>query len=78
MKYGFFDEQNKEYVITNPATPSPWANYLGSPAYGAIISNNATGYSFVKSGANGRLIRYRFNSYSNDQPGRYIYIKDLN
>ena len=77
MKYGFFDEQNKEYVITNPATPSPWANYLGSPAYGAIISNNATGYSFVKSGANGRLIRYRFNSYSNDQPGRYIYIKDL-
>ena len=77
MKYGYFDEQNKEYVITNPATPSPWANYLGSPAYGAIISNNATGYSFVKSGANGRLIRYRFNSYSNDQPGRYIYIKDL-
>ena len=57
MNYGFFDEKNKEYVITRPDTPSAWANYLGSPEYGAIISNNAGGYSFVKSGANGRVIR---------------------
>ena len=76
MQYGYFDEANKEYVITNPATPSAWANYLGSPEYGAIISNNAGGYSFVKSGASGRLTRYRFNSVTADQPGRYIYIKD--
>jgi cellobiose phosphorylase len=74
--YGYFDEQNKEYVITRPDTPSAWANYLGDPEYGAIISNNAGGYSFVKSGANGRLIRYRFNSVANDQPGRYVYLKD--
>ncbi|MBQ8613760.1 MAG: N,N'-diacetylchitobiose phosphorylase, partial [Ruminiclostridium sp.] len=76
MNYGYFDEKNKEYVITRPDTPSAWANYLGSPEYGAIISNNAGGYSFVKSGANGRVIRYRFNSVAMDQPGRYIYIKD--
>ncbi len=76
MKYGFFDEQNKEYVITRPDTPSPWANYLGDPNYGAMISNNAAGYSFEKSGANGRILRFRFNSTSNDLPGRYIYIKD--
>jgi cellobiose phosphorylase len=76
MQYGHFDEKNREYVITNPATPSAWANYLGSPEYGAIISNNAGGYSFVKSGANGRLIRYRFNSVAADQPGRYIYLRD--
>jgi cellobiose phosphorylase len=76
MQYGYFDEKNREYVVTNPATPSAWANYLGSPEYGAIISNNAGGYSFVKSGANGRLIRYRFNSAPADQPGRYIYIRD--
>ena len=41
MRYGYFDEQNKEYVIDRPDTPAPWANYLGSPEYGAIISNNA-------------------------------------
>ena len=76
MNYGYFDGENKEYVITNPQTPGPWANYLGSPEYGAIISNNAGGYSFVKSGANGRVIRYRFNSVAVDQPGRYVYIKD--
>ena len=44
MKYGHFDETRKEYVIDRPDTPAPWANYLGSPAYGAIISNNAGGY----------------------------------
>ena len=77
MKYGYFDEQAKEYVITRPDTPSAWANYLGSPEYGAIISNNAGGYSFVKSGANGRIIRYRFNGVALDQPGRYIYLRDL-
>lgn len=58
MKYGYFDNENREYVITNPATPAPWVNYLGSPEYGAIISNNAGGYSFAKSGANGRILRY--------------------
>ena len=75
MQYGYFDLENKEYVITRPDTPAPWCNYLGSPAYGAIISNNAGGYSFVKSGANGRITRYRFNSMM-ALPGRYIYLRD--
>lgn len=74
MNYGYFNEAEKEYVITRPDTPAPWANYLGSPAYGAIISNNAGGYSFEKSGAHGRIIRYIFNQF--DQPGRYIYLRD--
>jgi len=74
MNYGYFDEKNKEYVITRPDTPAPWANYLGSPEYGAIISNNAGGYSFVKSGANGRISRYIFNQ--EDKPGRYVYLRD--
>ncbi|MDD6400665.1 MAG: N,N'-diacetylchitobiose phosphorylase [Lachnospiraceae bacterium] len=74
MKFGYFDNEKREYVITNPKTPAPWANYLGSPEYGALISNNAGGYSFAKSGANGRILRYVFNNF--DQPGRYIYIRD--
>ncbi len=74
MNYGYFDETSREYVITKPNTPAPWANYLGSPEYGAIISNNAGGYSFVKSGANGRISRYIFNQ--EDKPGRYIYLRD--
>lgn len=74
MNYGYFDDSNREYVITRPDTPSAWVNYLGSPEYGAIISNNAGGYSFARSGANGRILRYIFNQF--DQPGRYIYIRD--
>ena len=74
MQYGYFDDKKREYVITRPDTPAPWANYLGSPKYGAVISNNAGGYSFARSGANGRILRYVFNSF--DQPGRYLYIRD--
>ena len=74
MRYGYFDDKAREYVIDRPDTPAPWVNYLGSPAYGAIISNNAGGYSFERSGANGRIIRYVFNQF--DQPGRYIYLRD--
>lgn len=74
MKYGYFDDEKQEYVITDPETPAPWANFLGSPEYGAIITNAAGGYSFVKSGAKGRILRYVFNHM--DEPGRYLYIRD--
>ena len=76
MQYGYFDDQAKEYVITRPDTPSSWSNYLGSTRYGAIITNNAGGYGFYKSGAQGRFLRLRFNSIPMDQPGRYFYIHD--
>lgn len=74
MQYGYFDDEKREYVVTRPDTPAPWVNYLGSPEYGAIVSNNAGGYSFAKSGANGRILRYVFNEF--DQPGRYLYLRD--
>jgi N,N'-diacetylchitobiose phosphorylase len=76
MQYGYFDDERKEYVITNPATPSAWSNYLGSTTYGAIITNNAGGYSFFKSAAQGRFMRFRTNTIPMDQPGRYLYIHD--
>ena len=74
MRYGYFDDLAREYVVTRPDTPAPWANYLGSPAYGAIITQNAGGYSFARSGAKGRILRYHFNQ--DDTPGRYIYLRD--
>lgn len=76
MKYGYFDDDKKEYVITSPDTPRSWSNYLGSTGYGAIITNNAGGYSFFKSAGQGRFTRIRFNSVPMDQPGRYIYLRD--
>jgi cellobiose phosphorylase len=76
MQYGYFDDQAKEYVITRPDTPLSWSNYLGSTQYGAIMTNNAGGYGFYKSGALGRFMRLRFNSIPLDQPGRYFYLRD--
>lgn len=76
MQYGYFDDEKREYVITRPDTPRPWSNYLGSLDYGAIITNNAGGYSFYKSALSSRFLKLRPNSVPLDQPGRYFYLRD--
>lgn len=76
MKYGFFDDKNREYVITNPRTPYPWINYLGNEDYFSLISNTAGGYTFYKDAKFRRLTRYRYNNVPVDTGGRYFYIKD--
>ncbi|MFH1239362.1 MAG: glycosyl transferase [bacterium] len=76
MKYGYFDPEKKEYIITNPETPTPWINYLGSDKYCALISNNAGGYSFYLSPKSGRFMRFRYNNLPMDRPGRYLYLRD--
>ncbi len=76
MRYGYFDDANKEYVITRPDTPVPWSNYIGNAEFGGLITNTSTGYTFYKSAAQGRLTRYRFNEAPASQPGRFIYLLD--
>jgi len=76
MKFGYFDDQNREYVITNPQTPWPWINYLGNEDFFSLISNTAGGYSFYKDAKFRRLTRYRYNNVPMDSGGRYFYIKD--
>jgi cellobiose phosphorylase len=76
MKYGHFDDQNREYVIETPETPLPWINYLGSESYFGLVSNTAGGYSFYKDARLRRLTRYRYNNAPLDTGGRYIYLRD--
>ncbi len=76
MKFGQFDDHNKEYVITNPKTPYPWINYLGNEHFFTILSNTAGGYSFYKDASLRRLTRYRYNSAPADDGGKYFYIND--
>ncbi len=76
MKYGYFDDNNREYVITDPKTPYPWINYLGNHDFFSLISNTAGGYSFYKDAKYRRLNRYRYNNVPTDDGGRYFYIKE--
>ena len=76
MKFGHFDDVNKEYVITNPKTPYPWINYLGTQEFFSLISNTAGGYHFFKDARLRRITRYRYNNVPTDVGGRYFYIKD--
>ena len=76
MKFGFFDDAAKEYVITSPKTPYPWINYLGTQDFFSLISNTAGGYSFYKDARLARITRYRYNNVPADAGGRYFYIND--
>ncbi len=76
MKYGYFDDKHREFVITRPDTPTPWINYLGCDEYCALISNTAGGYSFHRDPKDRRITRYRYNNVPVDRPGRYIYLRD--
>lgn len=76
MKYGFFDDKAREYVITNPRTPFPWINYLGSQEFFTIISNTAGGYSFFRDARLRRITRFRYNNVPLDMGGKYFYIRD--
>ena len=76
MKFGYFDDAQREYVITRPDTPLPWINYLGCEAYFSLISNTAGGYSFYKDARLRRLTRYRYNNAPLDMGGRYLYLRD--
>ena len=75
MKFGFFNDSDREYVITSPATPQPWINYLGNEEFFSLISNTCGGYSFYKDAKLLRLTRYRYNNVPADTNGRYYFIK---
>ena len=75
-RYGHFDDQHREYVITDPQTPWPWINYLGNEDFFSLISNTAGGYCFYKDAKFRRLTRYRYNGVPMDNGGRYFYIND--
>ncbi|SEG16335.1 cellobiose phosphorylase [Eubacterium ruminantium] len=76
MKFGYFDDVQKEYVITSPRTPYPWINYLGTESFFSLISNTAGGYHFYKDARLRRITRYRYNNVPVDLGGRYFYIND--
>ncbi len=76
MRYGYFDDQRREYVISRPDTPLPWINYLGNEDYFGLISNTAGGYSFYRDARLRRITRYRYNNAPLDMGGRYLYLRD--
>ncbi len=76
MKFGYFDDEHREYVITTPKTPLPWINYLGCNEFFSLISNTCGGYTFYKDAKLLRITRYRYNDVPNDINGKYFYIKD--
>ncbi|MDC7124542.1 MAG: glycosyl transferase [Spirochaetales bacterium] len=77
MKYGYFDDERKEYVINNPETPSPWINYFGTGDFYSLFSNTGGGYCFYKDALLRRITRYRYNNIPEDMNGRYFYVRDI-
>lgn len=76
MKFGYFDDTQREYVIQNPKTPYPWINYLGAEAFFSLISNTGGGYSFFRDARLRRITRFRYNNIPLDSNGKYFYIRE--
>ncbi|WP_182112723.1 GH36-type glycosyl hydrolase domain-containing protein [Actinotalea sp. JY-7876] len=76
MRYGHFDDESREYVITTPHTPYPWINYLGSQEFFSLISHQGAGYSFYRDAKMRRLTRYRYNTTPSEAGGRWFYVND--
>src|SRR3954452_24014803 len=76
MRFGHFDDVNREYVITTPTTPYPWINYLGTEKFFSLLSHQAGGYSFHRDARLRRLTRYRYHNVPTDAGGRYFYIAE--
>jgi N,N'-diacetylchitobiose phosphorylase len=76
MRYGFFDDDNREYVIDRPDVPVSWTNYIGVKDLCTVLSHNAGGYSFYKSAEHHRITRFRQNGVPLDRPGHYVYVRD--
>ena len=75
-EFGHFDDKAREYVVTEPATPWPWINYMGTEDFFSLISNTAGGYCFCRDAKFRRILRYRYNGVPMDAGGRYFYLKD--
>ena len=76
MKFGYFDDSRKEYVITTAQTPYPWINCLGNREFFSLISNTAGGYCFFKNACTGKILQHRYNSTPLDNGGRYFFIRE--
>lgn len=76
MTYGYFHDNDKEFIVTTPYTPYPWINYLGTEDYFVLFSNTAGGYSFYKDAKERRITRYRYNNVPIDNEGKYFFLKE--
>ena len=76
MKYGYFDDAAREYIVETPATPMPWINYLGNEDFFSLISNTGGGYCFYRDARLRRLTRFRYNNTPSGIDGRFYYIKE--
>lgn len=75
-KYGYFSDDYREFIITNPRTPRPWFNYMWNEHYAGLISHTGGGFSFLETPRDNRLTRMRYNCLPWDRPGRYVIVKD--
>jgi N,N'-diacetylchitobiose phosphorylase len=76
VRYGYFDNEQREYVIERPDVPVSWTNYLGVRDLCTVISHNAGGYSFYRTAEHHRITRFRANGVPLDRPGHYVYLRD--
>lgn len=75
MRYGYFDNASREYVIDRVDVPASWTNYIGLKDFYGVFNHTAAGYVLYKSPEYHRITRFRPNGPV-DGPGHYVYLRD--
>ena len=60
-QYGGFDNDGRDYVITNTNTPMPWVNVIANRHFGCVVSSTMAGFTFANNAQ-----QFKLTSWSND------------
>ena len=76
MRFGYFDNEHREYVIDRVDLPVSWTNYIGVKDMYGVFNHTAGGYLLYGSPEYHRITRFRPNGVPMDGPGHYVYLRD--
>ena len=60
-QYGGFDNEGRDYVVTNTNTPMPWVNVIANPRFGCVVSSTMAGFTFAHNAQ-----QFKLTGWSND------------
>ena len=75
MNYGYFDDKQREYVITNPRTPTKWINYIGTLEFGGFVDHTGGALICAQDPALNRITKYITQFPASAFNGETLYVR---
>jgi cellobiose phosphorylase len=76
--FGHYDDAAREYVVTDPRTPTKWVNYIGTLDFGGFVDQTGGLNICKKDPANNRITGYKIDTPQNAMRGNTLYCRIQN